>query len=241
MSDLENTAANETQLGSSFDPQEAKRTLRLTDLQFKAAMTYLRGANLTQCAKAAGYSGSDDALRTAGSRVFKSKRVQSFLAWAKMEGAGLPDEDLSSDDLKKILSKHARGEDKSNSIRAIEVLHKIELQERAAEAERGTPQKTLDEIANINPLLAMTLAEKNNITWQPSAAQQVKLAEQRRQYAIDYLDELKITNDQSREKFHEWSEADQHTVITHTEARAEPANEARNAQAKQFVSSGAQA
>jgi phage terminase small subunit len=147
-----------------FDPQEARRMLGLTDKQFAFAQARLRGMNQTQAAREAGYGGSDAQLRTAGNKAARSSAVISFLAWAEREGAGVSDDPCNSDELKKILSRHARSADKNTAIRAMEVLHRI----NQAEADRDdanahNPEETLKDIAKIDIVLADRMAREFNV------------------------------------------------------------------------------
>lgn len=159
-----------------FNPQEAAKLLGLTDKQFKLAEALRKGANKTQAARVAGYAGGDEALRSAGSDAAKSEKVKSYLAWAEKAGAGQSPEPCDTKELKKILSRHARGDDKNTAVRAIEVLHRLNAADAEAarqNAEAGNPLATLDEIASIGPigrLLAQELAASQGIDWTPDAA-----------------------------------------------------------------------
>jgi len=154
---------------SEFDFDEAVDLCGLSSLQRDFAKAILRGANRTQAARAAGYSGTDEQLRGAGYKAYNSPKVQSFLALAKQEGYGIPDEPGDASELKHILWKHARGDDKNHAIRAAEVLHRIEKEEapKANDLEDENPLKILERIALIDPSLAVKLAEEQNINWQP--------------------------------------------------------------------------
>ncbi len=106
-------------------------------------------------------------LRNAGYRVSRSDKVRSFLKWTEVGGAGVSDQPLSSDDLKRILSKHANGGDKNASIRACEVLNRINLAERdAAKSEHPLDLTAiLEQIARHSPELAAGLAKEKGIDW----------------------------------------------------------------------------
>jgi hypothetical protein len=155
--------------GSEFDFGEAAELCGLSSLQRDFARAVLRGANRTQAAQAAGYSGTDEQLRGAGYKAYNSPKVQSFLALVKQEGYGVPDEPGDASELKHILWKHARGDDKNHAIRAAEVLHRIEKEEaaKANDLEDENPLKILERIAQLDPLLAVKMAEEQNINWKP--------------------------------------------------------------------------
>ena len=117
----------------------------------------------------AGYGGTDDQLRSAGYKAYNSPKVQAFLALAKREGHGLPDEPGDAEELKRLLWRHARGDDKNHAIRAAEVLHRIEKEEAAARDSGTTrdPVETLKEIAAIDPEYAAKAAHVYKIDWTP--------------------------------------------------------------------------
>ena len=98
-----------------------------------------------------------------------SPKVQSFLALAKQEGYGVPDEPGDATELKHILWKHARGDDKNHSIRAAEVLHRIENEEAAKvnDLEDENPLAILEHIARLDPSLAVKLSEEAGLAWKP--------------------------------------------------------------------------
>jgi hypothetical protein len=99
-------------------------------LQVKFVQGLCAGLNQTQACKQAGYRGQGAALRGAASRLAKGNRVRALLSWAQAGGAGPSDVEGDPAELKKILWRHARGADKTHSIRATEVLHKLATQER---------------------------------------------------------------------------------------------------------------
>ena len=153
----------------SFDFDEAADLCGLSSLQRDFARAVLRGANRTQAARAAGYSGTDEQLRGAGYKAYNSPKVQAFLSLAKQEGYGIPDEPGDATELKHILWKHARGEDKNHAIRAAEVLHRIEKEEAAnlSELEDENPLAILERIARLDPSLAVKLSEEAGHDWKP--------------------------------------------------------------------------
>jgi hypothetical protein len=134
---------------SKFDPDECAALLGLTHKQRKAADAFLRGANKTKSAEAAGYSGTGPNLRATASKIFASKNVKQYIALAQSGGAGVPDAPADRDELKKVLSRLLRGTDKPTQIRAAEVLHRLSLAEAEEAAARNMPdpREVLNQIA----------------------------------------------------------------------------------------------
>src|SRR5689334_14703130 len=106
----------ETQDGAprkyTFDADATARMLNLSDKQKKWCLARLRGANKTQAAREAGYKGTDGQIRSAGHNVSNSGPVKRFLELAALEGGGVTDGPVDFTELKRILSRHARGSDK---------------------------------------------------------------------------------------------------------------------------------
>jgi hypothetical protein len=169
MSDATDLESLKADAAPDFDPAEAARMLGLTDMQWKFAEARRRGANKTQAAREAGYAGQDRDLRSTASKVDRTEAVQAYLKWAETSGAGVSDEPLDSTGLRQLLTRHARGADKSASIRAIEVLHRINAadQERDAGGD-ADPFEILDNIARTDLFLAISLAKENGVDWVPS-------------------------------------------------------------------------
>lgn len=220
--------------------RDSAATVGATNQQTIFACAKYASATNTGAARLAGYKDTGDettGIRQIAYRVYRSNAVQNLLALAAAEGNGGRDGTVDRQEAKRLLSKLIRGPDPSIRIRGIEALNRLEeneAAERKAGDEECDPKKTLTQIAAFNPMLAEALALKEDVDWTPTKEQRALLEKQKEKIARDYLH--KLANARSENG----AEADQHTVITHTEARAEPANEARNAQAKQFVSSGAQ-
>jgi hypothetical protein len=168
---------HEGQEGPAFDPQEAKELLGLSDLQFQFALAKMKGASNVGAAKEAGYrdaSPDGSGMRAAGYRAFHSDKVQSFLAWAEREGVGQPSEPCDVAELRKILSKCARGSDRSTAIRASEVLFRLQQAEKEATASEVLacdPLETLKEIGQIDAVHAVWLAQKYSLAWRPEGWQ----------------------------------------------------------------------
>src|SRR4029079_10468652 len=88
--------------------------------------------------------------------------------WAKAGGSGPSDVEGDPAELKRILWKHARGQDKTHSIRATEVIHKLAAQERAEAAEQPReedPAVLIGQLAAVNPARAAAIAISRDIPW----------------------------------------------------------------------------
>src|ERR1035437_231394 len=154
----------------TFDADVTARMLSLTDLQKKWCLARLRGANKTQAAREAGYQGDSEQLRQAGFRASQSGPVKRFLELAGLEGGGVADGPVDYDELKRILSKHARGSDKNSAINACNALAKIADKESEAERDRASNSNPVDVLVEIADLsddcftIALDLARKNNLS-----------------------------------------------------------------------------
>ena len=150
-----------------FDFDDAAELCGLSGLQSSFARAILNGANKTQAARVAGYSGSDEQLRSAGYKAFNSPKVQAFLNLAAKGGYGVADEPGDAAELKRILWKHARGDDKNHSIRATEVLNRIEKDDASAAEDEETMLDVLEQIAKRDLVMALRLAESQGIGFKP--------------------------------------------------------------------------
>jgi phage terminase small subunit len=145
--------------GVEVDWNEGQAVTGCSDKQTRFVQALMKGANKTQAAREAGYAGEGSTLRSSASQLAKSHKVKALFAWAKAGGAGLTDVPGDVGELKKILWRHARGADKNASLRATEVIYKLEAQEREDAAQHvGSSADTLAEIAKLSPELAKTLA-----------------------------------------------------------------------------------
>lgn len=159
-----------------FDADAAAELFGLSELQKKWALAHLQGANFRKSAELAGYRGTAEQLRSAGSKVARSEKVRQFLNVARLQGAGPADGPVDGAETYRILSRFARGSDKSAAIRAIELLHRID--EHGREVERaagdlGNPIDTLNKIAAHGPKsigFAEELAAGCGIEWKPPGA-----------------------------------------------------------------------
>ena len=132
-----------------FDPLEAARTLGMTAKQKRYADNLLLGMTQTKAAVAAGYS-PKHASATASKA--NTERVKAYLAWARAGGHGVPDTAASDDELRRILSRHARGHDKAVSVKATEALIRVNRLIRETEAGRTqafNPKAVLDRMCEL--------------------------------------------------------------------------------------------
>ncbi|MBL8567207.1 MAG: hypothetical protein JNM89_15970 [Hyphomicrobiaceae bacterium] len=157
-----------------FDADEAAALLELSQMQRKFADAVLRGATYVKAAKLAGYSGEGNNLRSTASKVAKSPAVRQYMALAKSGGAAVPDDPADREELKRTLSRHLRGGDKATSIRAAEVIHRInaaELEEKSKAPD--PPDVVLDKLSELGELgccIAVLLARKHRLAWNPPTA-----------------------------------------------------------------------
>jgi hypothetical protein len=152
---------------------EAQKTAGASDLQTRFACCRHRGMTAAGAAKAAGYSGDADSIRQAGSRAAKSTAVMNLLALAQAEQAGGDDGTVKGPEARRILSKLARGSDPSVRIRAVELLAKLEREDREFAAQTATNHDPLEElriIAQTSPAFAAQLAKDNGIPWDAVSA-----------------------------------------------------------------------
>jgi hypothetical protein len=159
-------------LGSAFW-EEAQKTTGASDMQVRFACCRHRGMTAVGSAKAAGYSGDADSIRQAGSRAAKSTAVMNLLALAQAEQAGGDDGTVSPAEARRILSRLARGSDPSVRIRAVELLAKLEREEREFQAQTVTKHDPIEElrlIAQTSPQFAALLAKDNGIPWDAVSA-----------------------------------------------------------------------
>jgi hypothetical protein len=163
-----------------------------TEKQISFAAALLEGHNYTEAAFRAGYSGERDSvqLRSAGSSAARSKPVQALLALAESRGLGIPNAPGDMDELKRILWTHARSKDKQASIKATAELQRIEREERErAKDENLDPIVSLNEIADIMPVVAVALASQSNLDFKLNDEQQKNYDDFRRKVALEYLAE----------------------------------------------------
>jgi hypothetical protein len=108
-------------------------------MQRRFACCRHRGMTAKLSAKLAGYGdGSDDSLRTSGSRASRTNVVVNMLQLAKVEAAGGDDGTVTPAEARRILSRLARGSDPSVRIKAIENLGKMDREQRDRE---GPPKR----------------------------------------------------------------------------------------------------
>jgi hypothetical protein len=159
-------------LGSGFW-EEAKKTTGASDMQVRFAACRHRGMTAVGSAKAAGYSGDAASIRQAGSRAAKTTAVMNLLALAQAEQAGGDDGTVKGPEARRILSRLARGSDPSVRIRAVELLAKLDREDREFQALTATkpdPIEELREIAKTSPEFAALLAHDHGIPWDAVSA-----------------------------------------------------------------------
>lgn len=215
-------STEEQQQGLVFDPDEAARMLGLTSRQRVFADALLKGCTQAAAAKAAGYSGEGNGLRAAGSKIARSDAVRSYLAWARSEGAGPPDAPADATELKRTLSKHLRSGDRSASIRAAEVLARLEAAEaaeRSAASRLMEPDAILEMIAGVGDvwrLWAQCFAKQLGVDWKPKQPVPVGFAEA-------LLNHLEVSpTDAMRQKFYE--DLNNHPIPDALNRAASPGN-----------------
>jgi hypothetical protein len=138
-----------------FEPAEAAHVLRMTPQQHKFAEGLRMGMNKTAAAAHAGCPGEGSALRARGSTLGKNAKVKAYLAWAERGGAGLPDDPVGVDELRKILAQHARAGDRATSLRACEVIHRLKQADTESAASRTVPfdpTAMLDQMCELGPV-----------------------------------------------------------------------------------------
>jgi hypothetical protein len=159
-------------LGSGFW-DEAQKTAGASALQTRFACARARGMTAAGAAKAAGYTGDRQTIRQAGSRAAQSAAVMRLLALAQAEQAGGDDGTVKGPEARRILSRLARGSDPSVRIRAVELLAKLDREDRefaALTAVTHDPLQELREIAKTSPQFAALLARDSGIPWDDEAA-----------------------------------------------------------------------
>ncbi len=132
--------ANDTEIWGPLGQQWWEQTgaeCRASPQQIKFAAARHGGATRAQAAAMAGYSGSAEALRSAGSRADDSKAVQDLLTFATAAEAGATDNPVTVAEVKKKIGKLVRSPDGAIALKASEMFVKLD----AAERERGaTPE-----------------------------------------------------------------------------------------------------
>jgi hypothetical protein len=152
---------------------EAQKTCNATDLQVRFCCARTRGMTASGAAKAAGYTGDATTIRQAGSRAAKSTAVMNMAALAAAEGRGGDDGTVGPAEARRILSRLARGSDPSVRIRAVELLAKLEREDREFAAMTATKHDPIEElrlIAQTSPQFAALLARDSGIPWDDEAA-----------------------------------------------------------------------
>jgi muconolactone delta-isomerase len=144
MMNVEAISAADSGEPGEIDWSAGQELVGTSEMQTAFARAIVEGLNQTRAARAAGYQGSDDQMRSIGHRVMQSTKVKALVAWARQGGGGPDDTEGDLDELKRILWRHARGADKNHSIKATEVLHRLKAAEKdAARRVSDDPEATL--------------------------------------------------------------------------------------------------
>jgi hypothetical protein len=107
--------------------REAGASCRATEAQIKFACARHQGANKSKAATLAGYSGSPEALRSAGVRAEGTKAVDDLLTLAAAaEDGGSKDGPATPMEIDRKLAKLIRSPDGGISLKAIEVMARRE-------------------------------------------------------------------------------------------------------------------
>lgn len=112
---------------SGFDADATAIELRLTDQDKAFALALLGGANRTQAARMAGFPQEGTSLRKKASSLAGTRKVKRFLERARAKGVGAgPEKIIDRETRKRILSRHAVGNDPMAARSAIQELNKME-------------------------------------------------------------------------------------------------------------------
>ncbi|QWG16126.1 hypothetical protein KMZ68_13840 [Bradyrhizobium sediminis] len=182
-------AEGRAQQGGDFDAWKVGRSLGMSDQKIRMGIGLLTGMNATAAAKAAGYLGEGNALRSAASKTARSKGMQSFLKAAADHRAGKPDAPLTDAEKLKELARLARSNNPQMQVRAIEA--HTQLQEDMGMREKAPvdhdPVNTLREIAALSPLCAVVadeLARIHGINFSSAQTLAMPSAEAKQQDAV---------------------------------------------------------
>jgi hypothetical protein len=159
-----------------IDLSEGAELVGTTAKQTKLVEGLLMGMNRTQAARHAGYEGEGVQLRSTASQACRSDKVLALLSWAESRGKGTPDAPGDRDELRRILWRHARSKDRSMSIKAAEALERLMRQDAEARRQEAVedPITLLKRIAELDLALAVRLARKKGVNWEPENAEQIR-------------------------------------------------------------------
>lgn len=170
--------------GAHFDPEATARLLGLTDKQLAWCKAVLKGANQTAACREAGYEGTDQQLRSQGS----SRKVIRFLELAALDGGNSIDQPMDMAERRRILARMARGTDRATSLRAIEVLHRIDNDERAANVDDSPdPVEALKRLAEEEPDIACFLARRDGFEIPMTAEMRARADQQCEEVAFRWI------------------------------------------------------
>lgn len=168
--------AGSPELPQTFDVDGVAAELKLSAEDKNFALAILGGANQSQALMMAGSSLEGVKLRKKASRLAGTKRIKEFLRLARLAGKDEAMPVLDRETRRRLLSRDANGHDTQARQRAIDLLNKMDNEDRQAR-EAGyslepapDPRQTLDEIAALSPecaIIAKHLAARNGLDWTP--------------------------------------------------------------------------
>jgi hypothetical protein len=131
--------------------RDAGAQFNASEQQIRFAVAKFAGMSNAGAARSAGYGGEESSIRQSGYKAFRTTAVQNMLAFAAAESKGGVSGDVDSAESRRILSKLARGSDPSIRIRAIEMINKLDVAERAVRMPTRTPAQISAEIIAMSP------------------------------------------------------------------------------------------
>jgi hypothetical protein len=155
---------------------DAPKRVRINEKRLRFAVSVFRHGNMSAAARDLGL-GTENTVRQIASSLGKTLAVRWLLTEIRASaGRGaLPDDFLSDDEMEQILTKQARSGSSTDRRNAIALLRDVRRdradEKRRDEEAQSSPEKTLDEIASLDPVLALALAKKHQIQWKPTEAQ----------------------------------------------------------------------
>jgi hypothetical protein len=149
-------------LGEQFWINAGRDAKGATPEQIRIACCLHRGMTMKASAAAAGYRGTDDAMKKHGSRAAQTVAVRTMIAIAVGEDGGAKVEDfVDRSEARKILSGLARRGDATTKLRACEQLNKMHEQDKER-AEEQEDQET--EIGCVLELCALVPTGRTAVT-----------------------------------------------------------------------------
>lgn len=143
------------------------RGLKMSDRNIRMGLLLLAGLDATPAARGAGFNGTGSALRSAASKVSRSKRMGTFLQTARQHENGLTESftSMSDEELDRLQEEIASGK-RGGAVQLRAIIEcKAERRRKADDAKgRGEdaehdPLVTLRAIARLSPLSAVVADE----------------------------------------------------------------------------------